>query len=431
MNRDRTNKIIAFGMLVIIVVSMMNYSVVVVEKVRKYLIEKNESAESIVITEDVEIIESINTEENEVSQNSELTFYQTFYQKIISVQETIEKGADEVTFKNGYIVLHTFLQSLLGKQTYVDGGETVALMDNGYLTMVYNEEQDTDLYADNLIALNEYLNEKDIGFLYVQAPYKVSMYDDQLPIGVELNMNEVASDLLNGIDGKVNYIDLRVEMYEDNMDQYEYFFKTDHHWLPEAGFWAFTVIAELLNSEYGFNIDESVMDINNYNIEVYEDWFLGSVGKRVGPYLIGVDDISIITPDFETELSIEIPSIGMDNQGSYEEILIDYTLLDEIDYWNDVTYTAYICGVEEFICIKNLNSECEKKILVIADSYVRTVSPFLALGCSQVDLIDLRFYKEMSLVDYLEINSNYDMIIMLLNPSAFSEKVFTFDEVYY
>ena len=49
--------------------------------------------------------------------------------------------------------------------------------------------------------------------------------------------------------------------------------------------------------------DEEALDIKNYEVNTYRNWFLGSIGKRVGIYYAGIDDIDLIYPKFDTLLS--------------------------------------------------------------------------------------------------------------------------------
>jgi hypothetical protein len=93
------------------------------------------------------------------------------------------------------------------------------------------------------------------------------------------------------------------------------------HWKPESGFWATGLICEELSSRYGFEYNEYYTDINNYNLKVYEDWFLGTEGKKVGRYFTarGVDDITLITPKFETSMVEKQPMKNQTRSGSFEE----------------------------------------------------------------------------------------------------------------
>lgn len=360
--------------------------------------------------------------------NNEVAEDATPYDKVLNIIDQIETYPNNILGKSVYIETNTIVETVNGAVSYEDAGVPVTKLNNGYLYFLSDKTENVDSYSENLIELQSYLDEKEIDLLYIQAPSKVSQYDNQLADGIEDYSNENADEFLSRIDGIVDYIDLREEMYEDGLNQYDYFFKTDHHWTPEAAFWAFGNVAETLNSDYGFEIDESLWDINNYNVEVYEDWFLGSQGKRVGTWLAGVDDISIITPIFETDFTFEVPANDIYKTGDFSETMFAYENLEK-DYWNLSSYHTYIGGDYPLNNITNNLNTDGKKVLLVRDSFACTFAPFLALGCSELDTIDLRYYKDESLMEYID-NNDYDMVIFLYNPGAIYDEMMTFDIVY-
>ena len=73
-------------------------------------------------------------------------------------------------------------------------------------------------------------------------------------------------------------------------------YKTDHHWTTRAGFYAYCKLEDYLTQIFQCDVDSRIGDINNYNIEVYEKWHLGSNGQRTGIYFAGIDDFELIVP---------------------------------------------------------------------------------------------------------------------------------------
>ncbi len=349
--------------------------------------------------------------------------------RFYAVKARIETLSLAISFEHAYIELNTMFETAMGKTVFTDASNTVVKLENSYLASITSQNGEVALYAENLLELQAFLEEKDIDLLYVQTPYKISAEDTQLVTGLENYANENADAYLAAIAGEVDYIDLRQEMQDDGVSHYDFFFKTDHHWTPEAAFWAFGTLAETLNSSYGFAIDPSYYDIDNYTVTVYQDWFLGSQGKRVGTWVAGVDDISLITPNFETDFVFEIPASDIYKTGDFTETMIDYSNIETKDYWDLSAYHAYTGGDYPLnIMINNLNPD-GKKVLLVRDSFSCAFAPFLALGCSQLDCIDLRYYKEESLMDYIDQN-NYDMVIIMRNPSTLDAENNTFDSVY-
>ena len=87
----------------------------------------------------------------------------------------------------------------------------------------------------------------------------------------------------------------REEIEKEGSDIPELFFNTDHHWKPSTALWAAGVISgKLSETVEGYSYDESIYDPDNYKTKTYKDWFLGSLGRRVGTLYGGVDDFDVI-----------------------------------------------------------------------------------------------------------------------------------------
>lgn len=428
MNKDLSNKIIAVAMMLVILVAVSKIGVKIIDKCIDYVTPKVYATE--INEEDFDKeTEKVDIVETDVEVNA-------LSDKLLSLFNSLKSKVEAYTldtyFKNSYIELNTFFHSSMGSSVFIDDSYTVVKLENGYLSFIYEKDENISEYAENMIELQYFLDDLEIDLLYIQAPFKTSKYDDQLPASVEDYTNENADEFLEAIDGIVDYIDLREEMYDAGIDQYDFFFETDHHWTPEAAFWAFGNVSEVLNSDYGFDIDESYYDIENYNVEVYEDWFLGSQGKRVGTVATGVDDISVITPNFETNFIFEVESNNIYRTGNFIESLLNLSFLEEKDYWNLSPYHTYTGGDYDLTKITNLNNTDEKKVLLLGDSFTNAFDPFMAIACSQLDTIDLRHYDDTSLMEYIEEN-DYDLVVFLYNPSQYCEDTetqFIFDEIY-
>lgn len=327
-------------------------------------------------------------------------------------------GAKDVSiFKEQYIEINGLFQRIIDKKVIedVDPDNKVIKLNNGSLTFVFGED-DMNIRINDIIKFNEFLKDKNIPCLYIQAPHKIDKYNNELPRGIDNYANIVADDFLKGLDGKVNFIDIREEMHKDQLDYEEYFFRTDHHWTPEGAFYAFTKVTNKLNNDYGFSINKKYLDSNNYDKKILEKWFLGSEGKRVGTLYAGVDDISIISPKFETNFDFSIDSKNIHRKGKW----LDTVVIDRSDegrnYYNSNPYSMYMNGDEDLKIVKNHNSDNDKKILIVRDSFGCAFSPFLSLTCKELDEMDMRHYKG-SLYDYVE-KTKPDIVLFLFNPTG-------------
>ena len=132
---------------------------------------------------------------------------------------------------------------------------------------------------------------------------KISKYDPQLPDGISDGHNASLDKLLDGLKQKeVEVLDLRAQMFMEGINQYDLFYKTDHHWTTEGGFYAYRKIAERIASDTGTDVDPMLLDIHHYQIDNYPQWHLGSRGQRTGALFAGIDDYHLIYPAFETHI---------------------------------------------------------------------------------------------------------------------------------
>ena len=329
--------------------------------------------------------------------------------------DNIEADYNEEFFrKNDFLNVNGLVNNWMGVRVLNER----AKLDNGQLTYYYTGGS-VEENSQNLIALNEFLQQRDIPLLYVQAPCKIDPDDPQLPAGVEDDTNEKADEFLDQIEkGGVPYLDLREEMEADGLDHYSMFFSTDHHWTPKAAFWGYGKLIEYMNEQYGYEIDSSYYDLENYNVQTYEDWFLGSHGKRVGIYYGGVDDIDVITPKFPTNLTFTAPSQDIERTGPFDQSILAQERIETKDYFNGSPYTVYTGGDYGRSTYRNEQAPCNKKILVVKDSYAIPVLAFSSLCFESIDAIDLRYFKSETLVNYIDQTNPDAVVIFYTVPNA-------------
>lgn len=311
----------------------------------------------------------------------------------------------------------------------------IAKLDNGHIIYLI-PDNDVAPLAEKTADFGDSVKAMGIPFLYVNAPFKIDMYDKKLPAGLEDYSNENADRFLAVLrDRGIDVLDLRDSMREQGIDHYASFFSTDHHWTPETGLWAATQLVERLSSiDSSFAVDEKISKLDNYDIEVYEDKLLGSSGERTGPLYAGRDDFPIITPKFETDLHFYAPVEGIERSGSYKDTLIFEEHLASDDPFYPLTYISY-CGNDYALlelsnrsAIQNLEvKSTAKRIVLIKDSFSEVVIPFLALSYDEVLCLDLRAMH----CDILPIVAEFepDAVLILYNPGAYVDNDNMFDFV--
>ena len=310
--------------------------------------------------------------------------------------------------KGTYINLNGLMARIMGQREMND----VVLLKNGHLTRPGYDKLTLKTEVEQLTKLYNKQKEKNKDFLFVLAPSQVSKYEDLIPEEIKKKeyTNYNGDKLIEGLkENNIPYIDLREELHKEGITQAEAFFKTDHHWNIETGFWAYTkIIDRLLEDKTISKVDKEFLDLKNYTIEIKKNLFLGSSGKRVGKYYAGVDDFPVITPKKDFNFEVELVEENIKKQGKFEEVLCDVNKLKK-DYFNSGQYGYYTVKDNQRNII-NKDALEEKKVLLIGDSFSNIPLPFLSLNFVNVHKIAMKNFKE----NFEQYYNEYDPDIVIL-----------------
>lgn len=338
--------------------------------------------------------------------------FSTFIKKVSSGLMTGFKG------KYVYINLNGLFVRLLGQ----DKNNDVIRLKNGMLS----EEMpkiDMEDRAKNLIELNEYLKETNIQFLYVQAPDKMDLEKTLLPEGMVNYANENADCLLECLcHANIETLDLRPFISAKKEMVQQYFYKTDHHWNPFGAFIGFQKIIEKVAEIFPETaFDPIPLDLENWKTHKKENWFLGSHGRRVGIYFGGVEDLIWMTPSFDTKISCSIPDRNKVYEGDFIKANIRKNVLKQNhkNYFNRRPYRIFTGPDYPLVKERNEQAASDIKVLLLKDSFSRPVMAYMSTEFQKLDVIDLRHYKEGTLVEYIE-KFQPDLVMMMLYPGSFS-----------
>ncbi len=347
-------------------------------------------------------------------------------ERVTGAIDSLEKTIDADTYKReNYIDFYGRVQEFMGKRIIVDIGYG-ELYKTKYDQITYAiPKQDVSEELESVYRLKKELDRQDIPLLYIQAPFKLPADEQQLPDNVKDYSNENADRFLKGLDAAgFDYFDLRKNYWSKGMNQNELFFNTDHHWTIDAAFRSYTEIAELLNSDYGFHIDEKYTDINNFNREVFKDYYIGSMGRRVGESYGGIDDFTLITPMFDTDYTVYERDYGGEKifEGTFREAVLTNSYLAEGTPPETNRYAVYH-GDNAELAFVNHNVR-RGKILIIKDSFGLPVYSFLSTGVHEVRALDVRLYQD-SVAEYAK-KYQPDVVIILYNGDCFGGNMFHF-----
>jgi len=348
------------------------------------------------------------------------TYEATARRAISALESAIDAGTPGRT---DFLELYGLAQLAMDKKIVLDPNYG-ALYKTPYGQIAYAAgEAYTEKYLGSMYDLVNSLLFANIPFLYVQAPFKLPDAHSQLPPTVTDYSNANADKFIAELtSANIDCFDLRPLIFNSGMTQNELFFNTDHHWTIDAAFFATGQIVKKLNSDYGFDIDESLYDISNYDRKTYEKFFIGAMGRRVGRIYGGVDDFTLITPKFDTSLSL-LEDGNTLYKGSFEDAVLKKELLDENAPLDTNRYAVYHGDNAELVFENNLVSK--GKILIIKDSFGVPVYSFLSLGLHEVRAIDVRLFKG-NVAEYAE-KYKPDLVILMYNADCFYDLMFDFN----
>ena len=348
---------------------------------------------------------------------------------ILSIQKRVDEeyrnmltfAGDILKNKGSYINLNGFMARAMG-QRYIN--DRVKL-DNGHLAGIANKV-DVTLAAAQVTKLFNSQTKKGKNFLFILAPSQVPKYENIMPKGLIDYSNQNADNLIETLTSNgVPVLDLREEARKDNLSHSDMFYKTDHHWKVESAFWAYQKIVYYLTDKQIIDpIPPMYTDINQYKFDIFKDLFLGSSGRRTGIFYTGLDDFTIITPKYETKIHYNAPKRNISKEGSFEDSVIDYKMLNE-NYFASDPYSAYAYANTNYGIYRNPSAPCKLKLLTIHDSFARPSNTFLSLVFSEQDTLDMRDYNEK----FEEYYSGFapDILIVFINANGIKSKNTTYD----
>ena len=276
--------------------------------------------------------------------------------------------------------------------------------------MTTSHDVKQDVHAT--VELAKFCADKNIEFMYMQAPFKICKYDDAEISGILDFSNQRADDLLAGLSkaGVKNY-DFRKMLHDEGKNHHELFYKTDHHWKYETGLWASRHILRILREDFKWPVDENVLDEKNFEFVTYPASLLGSYGRKLTTARVKPEDFTLLYPKIDTDFMLNIPGRNLNLSG-------DFTIfVDEKKLNNKQEYIRFeIATFGTVMNITNKLAENNKKVLMIRRSFAHAVIPFLAMGVKYLDSIGDFGDFNGSIKSYIE-QTKPDLVIVLFNPS--------------
>lgn len=357
------------------------------------------------------------------SKKMDTNAYQKIFEKIRKYEYFVQLLRNSLTkYSQEQLIAYMYMVETSNNIEKSTGWNITAL--NDYIELEediwsqYLPKVDVTKYGNNLLDFQKYCQENDADFLYVQAPYKISKYDDKDISGVLDFSNQNADDMLKMLrKANVDCLDIRDSIRAEGLSHHSLFYKTDHHWKEETGLWATQKIAQHLNEKYQLGIDESLYDKEKWISKTYPKSFLGSQGRSVTLARTSLEDFNVLYPTYNTSFRYQVPAKDIDVKGDFS-VFYDLSKMQSKDYYSVSIYDSFIDG-RSVGRIENFENPIDKSILFIHDSFGNVVYPFLGTGIKKVDSLDLRHFNG-SVENYIK-STKPDIVIVLYNPSILTD----------
>lgn len=348
--------------------------------------------------------------------------------------EMEKTSTEKLAYHHKFMDINSAVLSAVNTRVVEKDDSTVVKTDSGYLAnpRAYISDEELSSRAEKVREVYEASEANGSKFLYVMAPSK-GYYMDYPPNTEDFTKSNIDRFANTMNRQKIPFLNLEEYMKNENLTDEDAFFITDHHWKPEFAFASVNEICADLGRRYGFSYRAELGDLSNYSVTTYNDWFLGSQGKKVGKYFtpLGVDDISIILPNFETHMTEEQPNKNLFREGNFSETAMYMENVKIKDLYTLNPYVAYSGGDFREQIITNKKEPDAPTMLLIRDSFGCAAAPFLSLRASRLYIADVRDYAyyvgdKINVGEYIK-EKNPDYVIILYNGVSAGSDLFDFN----
>lgn len=309
------------------------------------------------------------------------------------ISEVNKETVNEIAWKMNFIEGYGYVNELLGKKEiedfrYVKDNDGVANYGTTYPVL-----ENTWKFAVRIRKLKEYAENNGLKVLFISPPSKILNGVSHLEANSLVNdKNPVQDQFLWQLQqNRVPALDLRGPLRDSGLTSTELFFKSDHHWTPEAAFLATRVLVDEIRKRYDddWDSEDFFCNIENYHKVTYPNSECGSIARNAGIVYSGIDNFTFIWPAFESSFSWKfLTQKGEEKflEGDITNSLLQLDNLTSKDVYRADPYSVYANSINPLDEIVNPSNPDGPSLLVLRDSYFGPMACFLAPMCSRIDM---------------------------------------------
>ena len=297
---------------------------------------------------------------------------------------------DHFPFRDLFICIRTKFLLLLGR-TEING---VYLGRDGALIDRYDAPEHEDRFRTQVAALAE---KTPVTLMLV--PTAVTVYPENLPAYASCDSQTETIERLYAALGNMESNLLYSENHAENAlsrelldstscrtvdvlsvlaahrDEWPLYYRTDHHWTMAGAYCGYLAYCEAKGL--------TPVPLDAYDSRVVTDDFRGTLYARFGDYTMPGEDITVF------ELPGQALDVLYNDTGETSDSLYNFEYLEKRD-----KYSLFLNNLHSMVTITNESAGPEDALLVIKDSYVNSMIPFLTAHYRTIYVVDPRYYRE-------------------------------------
>ena len=297
---------------------------------------------------------------------------------------------DQFPFRDRWITLKARSEKLSGKAE----NNGVFLCADETLIEPFSAPELSDLQA-SLDAINALAEHADLPVYFALIPTAAELWSDMLPPGAP---NDGQRETIDAAYAAVSAETIDVYAALAAHAGEPIYYRTDHHWTTLGAYYGYTAIAEAM--------EFPPVLLDAYTERVVTEEFYGTLWSASGFSWVKPDRITAYVEQGDAVIT-NYPQ-GFPVAGT----LYDEGFLDAVD-----KYAYFYGGNTPLLTVETGNAG--PKLLILRDSYMDSLSPYLFAHFSELHILDLRYYRA-SLKAYLD-EQNFDAALVCYSVKNFVE----------
>jgi len=295
---------------------------------------------------------------------------------------------DQFPFRDSWTTAKARCELAIGKEE----NKGVYLCAGGTLIEAFEAPDKTQLDT-NIGAVKSFAESSPVPVYFALIPGNSEIHSDIIPKNAPNDSQKAVIDYSYANSGAKN-----IDIYSDlaaHSDEY-IFYRTDHHWTSLGAYYGY----ETLMKAMGY----TPTPLSDFTPRTVTDKFYGTVYSKSGMSWVKPDTIEIFA---EQDAATQVTNYSTNEP--VNGTLYDNTFLDKKD-----KYSMFMGGNTPLLTIKTKNTDAPS-ILIIRDSYMDSLIPFLQNNFSEIHVMDLRYYKtqlaQSTVSDYIKANGIDEVLV--------------------